>query len=42
MKINRKKPQRLYQKEGLAVRQRRRRKRGVGTKALAPVFALPN
>src|SRR3546814_16490531 len=40
--INRKKTQRLYQEEGLAVRRRRSRKRAVGTRAPAPVLALPN
>ncbi|WP_239807512.1 IS3 family transposase [Croceicoccus hydrothermalis] len=40
--INRKKTQRLYQEEGLAVRRRRSRKRAVGTRAPAPVRALPN
>ena len=40
--INRKKTQRIYQKEGLAVRRRRSRKRAVGTRAPAPVLALPN
>src|SRR3546814_19180101 len=40
--INRKKTQRLYQEEGLAVRLRRSRKRAVGTRAPAPVLALPN
>ena len=34
--INRKKTQRLYKEEGLAVRRRRSRKRAVGTKAPAP------
>ena len=40
--INCKKTQRLYQEEGLAVRRRRSRKRAVGTRAPAPVLALPN
>ena len=40
--INRKKTQRLYQEEGLAIRRQRSRKRGVGTRAPAPVLALPN
>ena len=40
--INRKKTQRLYQDEGLAVRRRRSRRRAVGTRAPAPVLALPN
>ncbi|WP_324262325.1 IS3 family transposase [Altererythrobacter sp. H2] len=40
--INRKKTQRLYKEEGLAVRRRRSRKRAVGTRAPAPVLALPN
>ncbi|KNH03570.1 Mobile element protein [Qipengyuania citrea LAMA 915] len=40
--INRKKAQRLYQEEGLAVRRRRSRRRAVGTRAPAPVLALPN
>jgi len=40
--INRKKPQRLYREEGLAVRRRRSRKRAVGTRAPAPVLALAN
>src|SRR3546814_3599132 len=40
--INRKKTQRLYREEGLAVRRRRNRRRAVGTKAPAPVIALPN
>jgi putative transposase len=39
--INRKKTQRLYKEEGLAVRRRRSRKRAVGTRAPAPVLALP-
>ena len=38
--INRKKTQRLYKEEGLAVRRRRSRKRAVGTRAPAPVLAL--
>lgn len=40
--INRKKTQRLYCEEGLAVRRRRSRRRAVGTRAPAPVLALPN
>jgi transposase InsO family protein len=40
--INRKKIQRLYREEGLAVRRRRSRRRAVGTRAPAPVLALPN
>lgn len=40
--INRKKTQRLYREEGLAVRRRRSRKRAVGARAPAPVLALPN
>jgi len=40
--INRKKTQRLYQEEGLAVRRRRSRRRAVGTRAPAPMLALPN
>ena len=40
--INRKKTQRLYREEGLAVRRRRSRRRAVGTRAPAPVLALPN
>ncbi len=40
--INCKKTQRLYREEGLAVRRRRSRKRAVGTRAPAPVLALPN
>lgn len=40
--INRKKTQRLYRVEGLAVRRRRSRKRAVGTRAPAPVLALAN
>lgn len=40
--INRKKTQRLYQEEELAVRRRRSRKRAGGTRAPAPVLALPN
>lgn len=42
MMINRKKTQRLYREEGLAVRRRCGRKRAVGTRAPAPVPALPN
>ena len=40
--INRKKTQRLYREEGLTVRRRRGRKRAVGTRAPAPILALPN
>ncbi len=40
--INRKKPQRLYRKENLAVRRRRSRRRAIGARAPAPVLALPN
>lgn len=40
--INRKKTERLYREEGLAVRRRRGRKRALGTRAPAPVPALPN
>ena len=40
--INRKKTQRLYREEGLAVRRRRSRTRAVCTRAPAPVLALPN
>jgi len=40
--INHKKTQRPYHEEGLAVRRRRCRKRAVGTRAPAPVLALPN
>ena len=40
--INRKKTQRLYSEEGLAVRRRRSRRRAVGTRAPAPMLALPN
>ncbi|WP_430448561.1 IS3 family transposase [Rhodophyticola sp.] len=40
--INRKKTQRLYKEEGLAVRRRRSRKRAVGIRAPAAVLALPN
>ena len=40
--INRKKTQRLYREEGLTVRRRKGRKRAVGTRAPAPVPALPN
>jgi transposase InsO family protein len=42
MMINWKKTQRLYREEGLAVRRRRSRKRTVGSRAPAPVLALPN
>lgn len=40
--INRKKTQRLYREEGLAVRRRKGRRRAVGARAPAPVLALPN
>ena len=40
--INRKKTQRLYREEGLAVRRRKGRKRAVGTRTVPPVLALPN
>jgi transposase InsO family protein len=40
--INRKKTQRLYTEDGLAVRQRRSRRRAVGARAAPPVVALPN
>ena len=40
--INRKKTQRLYREEGLAVRRRRSRRRAIGARAPAPVLALPN
>ena len=40
--INRKKTQRIYQEEGLAIRRRRSRRRAVGTRAPTPVLALPN
>jgi hypothetical protein len=40
--INRNKTQRLYREEDLAMRRRRSRKRAVGTRAPAPVLALPN
>jgi transposase InsO family protein len=40
--INRKKTQRLYNEEGLAVRRPRSRRRAVGMRAPAPVLALPN
>ena len=39
---NRKRTQRLYKEEGLAVRRLRSRRRAVGTRAPAPVLALPN
>tara|TARA_R100001198_G_scaffold97042_1_gene91567 strand:- start:1692 stop:2507 length:816 start_codon:yes stop_codon:yes gene_type:complete len=40
--INRKKTQRLCKEEGLAVGRRRSRRRAVGTRAPAPVLALPH
>jgi putative transposase len=40
--INRKKTQRLYREEGLTVRRRKGRKRATGSRAPAPVLALPN
>jgi putative ribosome biogenesis GTPase RsgA len=39
---NRKKTQRLYREEKLAVRRRRNRRRAMGAGAPAPVLALPN
>ena len=42
MVINRKKTQRLYCEEKLAVRRRRNRRRAIGARAPAPVLALPN
>ena len=39
---NRKKTQRLYREEGLAVRRRRGRKRATGSRAPLPLPALPN
>lgn len=40
--INRKKTQRLYSEEKLAVRRRRNRRRAIGARAPALVLALPN
>ena len=40
--INRKKTERLYKEEGLAVRRRRSLRRAVGKRAPAPVLALPD
>lgn len=40
--INRKKTQRIYREEGLAVRRRPNRRRAIGARAPAPVLALPN
>ena len=40
--INRKKTQRLYREEKLAVRRRRNRRRAMDARAPAPVLALPN
>jgi transposase InsO family protein len=40
--INRKKTQRLYSEEKLAVRRRRNRRRAIGARAPAPVLALSN
>ena len=40
--INRKKTQRLYSEEKLAVRRRRNRRRAIGARAPAPALALPN
>ncbi|GAB7554851.1 hypothetical protein NRB_43650 [Novosphingobium sp. 11B] len=40
--INRKKTQRLYSEEKLAVRRRRNPRRAIGVRAPAPVLALPN
>ena len=42
IEINRKKTQRLYREEGLTVRRRRGRRRATGSRAPAPVLALPN
>jgi len=42
MAQNRKRTQRLYREEGLAVRRRKGRKRAVGTRSAPPVMALPN
>jgi len=42
VRINRKKTQRIYQEDWLAVRRRRSRRRAVGTRAPAPMMALPN
>jgi hypothetical protein len=39
---NRKKTQRLYREEKLAVRRRHNRRRAIGARAPAPVLALPN
>lgn len=40
--INRKKTQRLYSEEKLAVRRRRNRRRAIGARAPAPVLTLPS
>nr|WP_163956599.1 IS3 family transposase [Sphingomonas insulae] len=40
--INRKKTQRLYREEGLTVRRRKGRRRATGSRAPAPMLALPN
>jgi putative transposase len=40
--INRKKTQRLYREEGLTVHRRSGRRRTIGSRAPAPVLALPN
>ena len=40
--IIRKKARRLYREHGLAVRRRRSRRRAVGTRAPAPMLAMPN
>jgi putative transposase len=40
--INRKKTQRLSREEGLTVRRRRGRRRTTGSRAPAPVLALPS
>lgn len=40
--INRKKTQRLYREEQLAVRPRRNRRRPIGARGPAPVLTLPN
>jgi hypothetical protein len=42
MMINRKKNQRIYREEGLAVRRRCSRTRAMGARAPAPVLTLPN
>ncbi len=40
--MNRKKPQLLYQEEGLSVRKRRGRKKATGTRAPVLTVAMPN